>query len=223
MTRPQMILDCETTDLEVSYETGSGVIWELAVIERADGTRHLWRLKPDLAKASPKALSVGGFYERTADMCAVPQVDHACDLTRMPHRDDPHWSAPAAVARDVVRLLDGATLVIAVPSFDDPYLKAFLRHYGQAPTWHFRARDIGSMAYGYLRGRAHGHQFLATEGCDAAGDLGDLPAAVPPADASTDDFARALGIDPEGFERHTALGDCLLVEAMLDVIEGVSR
>jgi hypothetical protein len=39
-------------------------------------------------------------------------------------------------------------------------------------------------------------------------------------DAGTDDFARALGVDPGQFERHSALGDCRLAGLMLDIIEG---
>lgn len=224
MTRHQLIVDCETTDLAADYQTGSGVIWELAILDRTDGSRHLWRMEPDLAKASPQALAVGRFYERTEGMrsSSYPSLNLPFDLASPPPPDGAqYWSDPAAVAAAAARLLDGATLIIAVPAFDDPYLKAFLRHYGQAPTWHYRSRDIGSMAWGFLRGRAHGHQFLAGEGYD--GGAGDLPAAVPPADASTDDFARALGVDPECYERHSALGDCLLLEAMLGVIEGAFR
>lgn len=207
MSRRQMILDCETTSLNPDYEDGTGVIWELACIERDTGTEHLWRMEPEPDKADPGALTVGKYYKRTARM---KHVDHRVhDLAgRNLDRSAP-WTQPKSLAPVLARLLDDVTLIIAVPTFDDPYLKAFLRAYGQAPTWHHRARDIGSMAYGYLRACLA----LGVEGRDAA--LG-----VPDTDAGTDDFARALGVDPDQFERHSALGDCRLVGAMLDVIEG---
>jgi hypothetical protein len=65
------------------------------------------------------------------------------------------------------------------------------------------------MAYGYLSACLA----LGVEGRDAA--LG-----VPDMDAGTDDFARALDVDPGQFERHSALGDCRLAGLMLDIIEG---
>lgn len=211
MTRRTVILDTETTSLTPQYETGTGVIWELAVMERgsAGGYRSgLWRMKPDLAKADEAALAVGKFYERTAGMCEDCTPKRAQDLTLpLGARDKPEWSSPEALAAEVARLLDGATLIAANPTFDAGFLTAFLRHHGQAATWHYRLRDIGSMAHGWLRGY------------DIARDR---PNSRPPIDASTDDFARALGVDPDGFERHSALGDCRLVAAMFDVIEGVA-
>lgn len=215
MARRQLIVDCETTSLEPDYETGSGVIWELAVIERERGTRHLWRMKPDLAAASPSALQVGRYYERTAEMSW-----HSFDKTS--EREEAYydlgfhgwryWSQPRALAAQIAPFLHDATLLGANPAFDAGFLAAFLRHYGQAPAWHFRLRDIGSMAWAWLACR-NTHQYASC--------TGRYP--HPAMDASTDEFAEALGINLEGFERHTALGDCLLVGAMLDVIEGGDR
>jgi hypothetical protein len=202
MTRPQMILDTETTSLAANYETGSGVIWELAVIERGSGAQHLWRMKPDLALADPASLTVGRYYERTSKMCTRCRPDRARDLTNRLEAEEPEWSDPEALAADVARLLADVTLIAANPAFDAGFLAAFLRRYGQAPAWHYRLRDIGSIAYGYLYGA-------------------DFPGyKVPPIDASTDELARGLNVDPDDFERHSALGDCLLLAAMLDAIEG---
>lgn len=206
MTRPQFILDCETTSLKPDYETGSGVIWELAVISREDGIAQLWRMKPDLTQADPSALAVGRYYERTGDMCRRCQPDRVHDLTLNEDDDAAHWSGPEALAAHVAPLLSGATLVAANPSFDAGFLTAFLNTHGQAATWHYRLRDIGSMAWAWLQAHRLPHH------------LG-----TPAMDAGTDDLARAMGVDPDGFERHSALGDCRLVAAMLDVIEGGSR
>lgn len=205
MTRPVVIVDTETTSLTPDYESGSGVIWELAVIFRGATESHLWRVKPDLAKADPSALAVGRYYQRTAKMCPTCRPDRARDLTEPLLRGcDPEWSEPEALAAEVARLLADVTLVAANPAFDAGFLAAFLRHYGQAPSWHYRLRDIGSMAYGYL--------------CSS-----DNPGlSTPSIDAGAADLARALGIDPGGYEQHTAMGDCLMVAEMLDVIEGAA-
>lgn len=207
--RKQFIIDTETTSLWPDYPGGTGVIWELALIDRADGTKRLYRMKPDLSKADPLALQVGRYYERTKDMCGdcyLPK--NAYDLAKpQVKRESPEWSSPLALARGLAHWLDGATLIAAVPSFDAGYLRAFLNHHGEAATWHYRLRDIGSMAWGFLNGAADGGQYTP----------------CPDMDANTEDFAAALGVDASKFERHTALGDCELVDAMLDVIEGGAR
>jgi hypothetical protein len=206
VTRRQLIIDTETTSLVPDYETGAGVIWEVAVIDRADGSEHLWRTEPDLAKADPGALQVGRYYDRTTEMTwhstdvRAEREDAAYDLHAAQRAC---WSQPRALAAQIAPLLNGATLIAANPAFDAGFLAAFLRQYGQAPAWHYRLRDIGSMAWGWLN----------------AASIAGMPAM----DASTDDFARALHVDPEGFGRHSALGDCRLVAAMLDVIEGRPR
>ena len=203
-SRPMVIVDCETTSLTPDYETGSGVIWELALLwpgNGRNGIEHLWRMKPDLAVADPAALAVGRYYERTRGMCGCLPV-RACDLANLLPGDDTEWSLPSEVAAEVARLLDGAIIVAANPAFDAGFLAAFLRAHGEAPTWHYRLRDIGSMAWAWLQAHHLPHHL-------------DTPAI----DAGTDDLAGAMGIDPAAFERHSALGDCRLVAAMLARIQ----
>jgi DNA polymerase III epsilon subunit-like protein len=211
MTRPQIIIDTETTALVPDYGDGYGTIWELALIERDSGAERLYRLEPDVDRADEQALTVGRFRERTKGMGyadAVPAGHgEVWDLTKA---SELLWSDPGDLAPHIAGLLDGATLIAANPTFDAGFLSAFLAAYGCRPApWHYRLRDIGSMAWAWLSGR-NTHEYA---GCTGRYDL-------PPMDASTDDFARALGIDPEKFDRHTALGDCRLVAAMLDVMEG---
>lgn len=204
MTRPQIIVDCETTSLVPDYGTGKGVIWELALIERDCGSERLYRMEPDRALADPGALAVGRFDERTGDMSHYAQAGgpHDSGVTDIAWTGYQTWSRPADLAPHVAGLLDGATIIAANPAFDAGFLAAFLAAYGCEPKWHYRLRDIGSMAWAWLQ-------------------AGHLPhhLATPAMDASTDDLARALGIEPEQFGRHTALGDCRLVAAILDVIE----
>ena len=198
MSRPQIIVDTETTSLVPDYTTGKGVIWELAMIERDCGAERLYRMKPDVKRADEKALEVGRFAERTTLMRHATEWTGG-DIWDLTTGCDPLWSWAADLAPHVTGLLDGATIIAANPTFDAGFLAAFLAAYNCEPKWHYRLRDIGSMAWAWLQ--AH---HLAT----------------PAMDASTDDFARAMGIDPEDFERHTALGDCRLVDAMLRVMEG---
>src|SRR2546423_1448744 len=151
--RRRIIVDCETTSLTPSYEDGRGTIWELAVIS-LDGehgpVERLWRMKPDASLADPAAPAAGRYYERTQGMrgcCAtVDDLMEPLDPYRL------RWSNPQALAPVVARYLDGATIIGAVPSFDAGFLAAFLRAHGEAPTWHYRLRDIGSLAFGYLSG-----------------------------------------------------------------------
>lgn len=212
-TRRQLVLDCETTSLTPSYADGSGTIWELATIERLpDGTReeHLWRMKPDLAKADPAALQKGRYYERTTGMRHTDTRAH--DLARQrPGRG--YWSHPPALAAHLARLLNDVTLLCSVPTFDTGFLTAFLRAHGQAPTWHYRVRDFASIAYGYLTGKPEALAPVIPIGVEPY-------ASVPALDAGTADFAAALGLDVRSYETHTALGDCRLVADTLDIIEG---
>jgi hypothetical protein len=196
-------LDCETTSLTPDYLKRSGVIWELALIERDRGAERLYRLAPPVELADEKALEVGRYRERTAEMRNGPggRGTGVYDLAHDP--DCRFWSKGWALAPYVSQLLQDATLIAANPTFDAGFLTAFLAAYGFEPKWHYRLRDIGSMAWAWLQAHHLPHH---------------LP--TPAMDASTDEFAQALGVVPELFDRHTALGDCRLVAAMLDVMEG---
>ena len=205
MTRPQVIVDTETTSLTPDYLSGKGVIWELALIERDCDAERLYRMEPDTALASQAALAVGRFDERTAQMkhSLTAGTDYDSGVTDIAWTGYQLWSRPADLAPHVAGLLDGATVIAANPTFDAGFLAAFLAAYGCEPKWHYRLRDIGSMAWAWLQAHHLPHHL-----------------STPAMDASTDDFARALGVDPESFDRHTALGDCRLIAAMLRVMEG---
>jgi len=197
VARKLFLVDCETTSLTPSHADGTGMIWELALIDRSGGTEFLWRMEPNLARADPGALRVGQYYARTAKMKHRDTLAH--DLSGSGGQRGGAWSSPLAVSLILARLLDDATLMAANPAFDAGFMADLMRTNGQAPTWHYRLRDFGSMAWGYLQGHPEG-------------EILDM-------DASTDDFARALGVDPEKYQRHSALGDCRLLDACLDVME----
>jgi hypothetical protein len=204
--RCQVIVDCETTSLFPDYATGAGVIWELAFIERDSGAERLWRMQPDVKLADQKALEVGRFRERTSLMGHATAWSGGGDIWDLADGAPLLWSWPPDLAPHVASLLDDVTLIAANPAFDAGFLAAFLNHHGQAATWHYRLRDIGSMAWAWLQAGRLPHHLAA-----------------PAMDAGTDDFAAELGVDPAGFERHSALGDCRLVSAMLQVMENGAR
>jgi DNA polymerase III epsilon subunit-like protein len=200
--RRRVVVDLETTGLTAGYHD----IWEIGVIELTPAGRveHRWLIEPDLKCADRDSLDIGHFFERTA---GVQPGIAAVDLAQAPGPD--MWSEPSAISDVLCHLLRDVTLICAGPTFDANFLDKFMLRHGCRQRWHYRTRDIGSIVYGYL----NACMALGVPGRDAA--LG-----VPAIDASVDDFARALGLNPDGYDRHTALGDCRLVADMLDIVEG---
>lgn len=85
-----------------------------------------------------------------------------------------------ALADRIVKLIGERHIVGAVPSFDDRFVGDFCRLWVRPPIWHYHLVDIEAMAAGALRQE-------------------------PP--WKSNDLSRAVGVDPEQFDRHTALGD----------------
>lgn len=136
--RAIVAIDCETSSLAWNREA-----WEWAIIRRDDsGTQeYRWFQEIDLAKADPKSLEIGGFYERHP----VGQfLSGRSDFTNR-NLIEP---LPASW---IVRLTHGATIVGAVPSFDTHVLERQLRRDGHQPTWHHRLRCVEALTAGHLR------------------------------------------------------------------------
>lgn len=104
-------------------------------------------------------------------------------------------------ARWVQELTRGVTVVGAVPDFDTTRLARLLRGEGLEPAWHYHLCDVENLAVGYLMGR---------------GRRSDIPVAQPPWDSEA--LSLAVGVDPQQFERHTALGDARWVRAIYDAV-----
>ena len=201
--RSVILLDLECTALS------DGEVWEVGALEyglpgdSSARVEHLWRVEPDLPAADGGAMRVNGYYQRTARMVHPSGTARAHDLAAADPSEHLFWSDPGALALDLAMLLAGKTLVCSVPTFDAPYLSEFLILHGQCGgIWDHRARDICSIAHGYLRG---------------------LGKRAPGLDAGTAEYAEALGVDPCMFRLHSALGDVLLMAAMLSVIDGSVR
>jgi hypothetical protein len=95
----------------------------------------------------------------------------------------------------VTKLTAGAVILGSNPSFDTECLATRMRAHGLAPSWHYHNEDVPSVARGWLLARGL------------------------PAPRKSDLIARACGIDPDDYERHTALGDCRLFRDLSDLIE----
>lgn len=81
---------------------------------------------------------------------------------------------------------DKPHLVGAVPAFDDRRVGDMMRRCGVTPRWHYHLIDIEALAVGYL---VADQEYNVDNGW------------------KSDDLSRVLGVDPEKFARHTAMGD----------------
>lgn len=209
MTR-LVFLDTETTSLDDTR----GEVWEIAVIVRDEGmgdTEFLWQLRPDLSTADPNSLRISRFYERN---CLATSHDPAQavelfieegEIQEPRVLDDARTTVQ--VALDLARFLDGAHVVGAVPDFDYRFLRRFMAKNGQCWTAHYHLIDVEALAVGWLYGLA-----------DRAGlDERMAPTGLP---WKSKDLYRAVGVDPDRHEEHTALGDARLVRDVYDAITG---
>jgi hypothetical protein len=115
-------------------------------------------------------------------------------LNRYRHADRILSRAEAAVIID--EAMAGAHIVGAVPSFDTERLAKLLTRQGITPSHHYHLIDVENLVLGWLAGR------------------GEAPA--PP--WKSDELSKAIGVDPEQFDRHTAMGDVLWVKAQYDKV-----
>lgn len=220
-------IDTETTGLDPDRHE----IWEVALIVREVGlpgdvktatgpdgeqysdTEYVWQLPVHLATADLIALNIGRYHERR-----WPLRDLGSDGSKALaiRGDDPDSQRRLATEGDMVAWAErfvaltwGATILGMVPSFDEERLRRLLVRLGQCPGWHYRPVDVETLAVGYRAGRAE--QTIRQGG---AGGSEFVPA-IP---WKSDDLSRAIGIDPDQFERHSALGDARWTLAIYDRI-----
>lgn len=217
-------VDCETTGLEPDRHE----IYEVGLIlrdhDQADRDQeYRWWLEVDLAKADPNALKVGRYFDRQPMLhltCAW-EPDRDTGLIGLKKRAVGHLE----VADSVMRYTAGAHLVGAVPSFDAAFLSRLLRANGCCPAWHYHLVDVEALAAGHLAGQ----RWLAEKMGVSAEDRSDgavwartatkaAEIAPPPWDST--DLSRAVGVEPQDFERHTALGDARWARAIYDKVVG---
>ncbi|OHU37321.1 hypothetical protein BKG79_17215 [Mycobacteroides chelonae] len=108
---------------------------------------------------------------------------------------------PAENAADLISaFLTGRPHIVgAVPSFDTQRIsRQLLRPAGIPDPWHYHLIDVENVVAGYLAGR---------------GELFTPP-------WKSDQLSAAVGVDPEMFDRHTAMGDVLWTRAQWDAVIG---
>ena len=182
-----VFVDCETTRLQPLH----GVIttWEIALI--VDGVEYCWQIWPDLDWwADDTALKVGGFWERISLTLARDREAGAAMMCEHPKDIDPCMTV-GEVAEEIHTLTDGADMWGSNPAFDMGHLRTLLDAYGpDEPAWHYHPNDVPTAARGWC----------AAKGIRPVSARGD-------GRIRSDDWSRAIGVDPDLFGRHTALGD----------------
>lgn len=91
---------------------------------------------------------------------------------------------------------DRPHVVGAVPNFDTERLDILLALHGYNPPWHYHLIDVENVVVGYLA---------------AQGRLIEPP-------WSSDGLSAAVGIDPDDYARHTAMGDVRWTQAQWDAV-----
>lgn len=162
--------------------------WEVAIIRRDEEgqTEHHWFLPLDLRHADPFSLQLGKFWDRHPSGRKVSgKPDVPCEPTTTTHE----------VAKQVMRLTFGATLVGSNPGFDADVLARLLRSEGYMPQWDHRLRDVATLATGHV-------------GYDVGGLDGALEALA----------AAGKRVPCGGDGRHTALTDAYLAMDVYDAV-----
>jgi len=112
-----------------------------------------------------------------------------------------------AVAESVTMLLADAVVIGSNPGFDKEFLAPFLRGEGFCWAAHYRPLDVVTLAAGFLRGLDEAHK---------------EPSTFTPR-VSAHEVSRAVGVDPDDYDRHTALGDARWVRDLYDAVTGGPR
>ncbi len=206
MPRPQQLapvcfVDTETTALDRDVRQ----VWEVALIEQ-DGTEHVWQLPVDLSKADPISLAMNGFHKRR--LLPPERSFMQWDGKRRKYYDKgeeggQHQHHPATFAGEFADLTRGMVLAGANTAFDEHGLWKLLRAHGQCPMWHYRTLCVETLAAGFIMG-----------------DTGMMEKVVASPPYRHTDLVRALGVDPDSFDRHTALGDARMCKAVYEAVMG---
>lgn len=95
-------------------------------------------------------------------------------------------------------LTAGCHLAGAVVSFDEERLRRLFWRNGYGVEWHYHLIDVEALAVGYLAGVEFGARM------------------APP--WKSEELSRAVNVDPEDFDRHTALGDARWAKAIYEAV-----
>jgi len=201
-------VDIDTETIRLAASPMAVTIWELGMI--VDDREYLWQVRPNMALADEHALAVGRFKERFRQELLREPVGTGL---RMVHPDRPAMDnvGPRRAGVPDEALMDPRDLVEEVwtltgglsqlwgsnPGFDMRHLTELLTRGDVRPDWHYHPNDLPSVARGWC----------AAKGIVPVSAKGD-------GRIRSDDWSRAIGVDPDSFDRHTALGDARWTRAM---------
>ena len=202
-TAPVCFVDVETTGLHADRHE----IWEVGLIDAA-GDEHSWMLNVGgLTGADPYSLAVGRFHERHPQGNLIDPAEAPKITTRLDF------------AHKFSRLTHGAHLAGAVISFDEERLRRLLWTNNVAHGWHYHLIDVEALAAGFIAGTWNTVNNLGHGDPKADGYTRDEALeAIPPWDSNR--LSRLVGVDPDDYDRHTALGDCRWAKAIYYAVLG---
>lgn len=192
MADPICFVDTETTGLDAERHE----IWEVGLILPNSEERH-WFLDVDETKADPFALSIGGYHERHPHgrLCPDPPAVYAAK----------EYAAKSHFAYEFAHLTHGLHLAGAVVSFDEERLRKLLLAQGHLPGWHYHLVDVEALAAGALAE-------IRRQSKDPDGEFDPAP----PWNSAT--LSAGVGVNPNDFDRHTALGDARWAKAIYEAV-----
>jgi hypothetical protein len=186
-----VFMDTETTGLRLDDD-----IWEFAAVRR----------EPD---GSESELHL--FIEHDQRKCRnLPEAFLADHLRRFPACGHGDVTSQSSAAHQIRNFTQGrAHIVGAVPNFDTERVDLLLRRHSLKPDWHYHLLDVENLTVGWLYGR-----YGPRDGgppVEAEGEAVALP-------WDSDLLSRAVGVEPDDFDRHTAMGDVRWAMAIYDRI-----
>lgn len=205
---PVCFIDTETTGLDPRRHE----IWEVAIV-LPDGSEWDWQLPVDLSRADSIALNIGQFHQRRwQSACRTDEQGFA-------KRNRTELSDFASAFAHLTR---GLHLAGACVSFDADRLWRLLRANGECPMWHYHLIDVEALASGWVSAQCAGK---ANDGVSRGtvrverpdGTVNNIDGRPP---WKSDDLSRAVGINPDDFDRHTALGDARWAKAIYEAVMG---
>lgn len=181
-------IDCETTGTDPRRH----MVWEIAFI--VDDKEYSWILaleNDEVGAAEPMALHIGEYYRRVSDALDRQQERGINRFLDLEEKTVLYSQDRSYLADLMATLIGNSHLVGAVPSFDARFVGDFMFQYHRPPSWHYHLIDVEALA---------------------AGKLGLQPP------WKSKDLYRALGINPEAFAEHTALGDARMAKAVYEAV-----
>lgn len=220
MSAPVCFVDTETTGLDPDRHS----IWEVGLIT-PDGREWLWQFPVVEIEADPFALNIGGWWKRrwsTSNDVDTLDALYSADSSKARRKNFPLEGraitpdrAWCAFFRD---LTAGSHLAGAVVSFDDERLRKLLRSQGVLHRWHYHLVDVEALAAGYLTGTFQAIQAVGANPESDGPTVEEAMCAELP--WNSDALSMAVGVNPEDFDRHTALGDARWAKAIYEAVMG---